>query len=277
MGSFYIHPNFIDNLNLRIVAGENFLDYNRTQVEKSIIINEKAVEKLGFASAEEAVGSIVDLRNKDEGILIAGVVNDFQHRLPMFEDEIGPMVFRNKEGQFSYLNIKTDRSDLNQFVAEIDAAWAEIDPAHPMEYTFFDDQIAGTFEILSDVIAIIGFFAFMSITIACLGLLGIATYTVERRVKEVGIRKVMGAGEYDITFLLSRGFLKLLLISIIIASPLVYFVNNLWLQNFANRIDYGFGTIFLGTMIMLVLGLLTIGSQTWKASKSNPVDTLRME
>ncbi|MCK5103756.1 MAG: ABC transporter permease, partial [Cyclobacteriaceae bacterium] len=120
-------------------------------------------------------------------------------------------------------------------------------------------------------------FAFLSITIACLGLLGIATYTAERRTKEVGIRKVLGAGEFKIAFLLSKGFIKMLLISIVIASPLVYFLNNMWLQNFSNRIDYGFGTIFLGTLIMLTLGILTIGSQTLRASKANPADTLRME
>ena len=87
----------------------------------------------------------------------------------------------------------------------------------------------------------------------------------------------MGAGEMAITLLLSKGFLKMLLISIIIASPLAYYLNNLWLQNFANRIDNGFGIIFTGSLIMLLLGMFTIGSQTMRASKSNPADTLRME
>ena len=277
LGSFYIHPNFINNLDLEIVAGQNFKEYNRSDVENSIIINEAAVSKLGFSSSEEAAGSIVDLKDKEEGIRIAGIVKDFRHRLPMFDEEIGPMVFRNKEGQFSYINIKTNTADLNSLLAEIEKIWAEVDPAHPLEYSFFDDQIAATFQLLSDIIAIIGFFAFMSITIACLGLLGIATYTVERRIKEVGIRKVMGAGERSIVLLLSKGFFKLLLISILIASPLVYFVNNMWLQNFANRIDYGFGIIFTGSMIMLLLGVITISSQTLRISRSNPTDILRME
>lgn len=277
MGSFYIHPNFIDILELEIVAGKNFTTYNKSNIEHSIIINEAAVTSLGFNSSIEAVGSIVELKGKDQNIMIAGVVNDFRHRLPMFEEEIGPMVFRNAEGQFSYLTLKTNAGDLKSLVNDIEKKWAEIDPAHPLEYSFFDEQMATTFEILTDVIAIVGFFAFMSITIACLGLLGMATYTVERRIKEVGIRKVMGAGEYTITLLLSKGFMKMLFISIIIASPLVYFFNDLWLQNFANKINYGFGTIFTGSMIMLILGILTIGSQTWSASKSNPVDTLRNE
>ena len=225
----------------------------------------------------DAVGSIVEMIGKDQSIAIVGVVKDFRHRLPMFDEEIGPMVFRNAKGKFSYINLKVNSNDLESIVSDIEKKWAKIDPVHPIEYSFFDNQMTSNYQILSDVIAIIGFFAFMSITIACLGLLGIATYTVERRLKEIGIRKVMGAGELNITYQLSKGFIKLLIVSILIATPLVYFINNLWLQNFANRISFGFGTIFIGTVIMLILGGLTIGSQTLRASKTNPSDILRNE
>jgi putative ABC transport system permease protein len=277
MGSFFIHPNFIDNLDLEIIAGKNFDSYNRTDIEKSIIINEAAVVSLGFDTPNDAVGSSVEMIGKEESIVIAGIVKDFRHRLPMFDEDIGPMVFRNAKDNFSYINLKVSSNDLQALVSNIEKKWAEIDPVHPMEYSFFDDQMTSNYQILSDVIAIIGFFAFMSITIACLGLLGISTYTVERRLKEIGIRKVMGAGELNITYELSKGFFKLLIVSILIAVPLVYFINNLWLQNFANRISFGFGTIFIGTLIMLILGGITIGSKTWRASKANPSDILRNE
>ena len=277
MGSFFIHPNFIDILELNIIAGSNFKSYNNSEIEHSIIINEAAVTELGFNSPNHAIGETIELKGKDQNLSIVGVVSDFRHRLPMFDEKIGPVVLRNAAGNFSYINVKTNTSDLKGLVTSLEKSWARIDPAHAFEYTFFDQQMASTFQILTDVIAIVGFFAFMSITIACLGLLGIATYTVERRIREVGIRKVMGAGEYNLALLLSRGFIKLLLISILIASPLVYFANDLWLQNIANRINYGFGIIFTGSMIMLVLGIITIGSQTLRASRSNPVDTLRME
>ena len=210
-------------------------------------------------------------------VTIAAVVKNFQFRLPMFDDKIGPMVFRNGPGHFSYINLKVNNADLKPVVANLESKWAEIDPVHEFRYSYFDEQMANNYQLLTDIISVIGFFAFISISIACLGLLGIATYTVERRVKEVGIRKVLGAGELRIAYLLSGSFLKILLIAIAIASPLVYFINNLWLQEFANRIDYGFGTIFTGAMIMLMLGILTIGSQTWRISKTNPADTLRTE
>ena len=197
--------------------------------------------------------------------------------MQMFDDKIGPMVFRNGPDHFSYINLKVNNADLKPVVASLGSKWAEIDPVHEFRYSYFDEQMANNYQLLTDIISVIGFFAFISISIACLGLLGIATYTVERRVKEVGIRKVLGAGELRIAFLLSGSFLKILLIAIAIASPLVYFLNNLWLQEFANRIDYGFGTIFAGAMIMLLLGILTIGSQTWRISKTNPADKLRTE
>jgi putative ABC transport system permease protein len=210
-------------------------------------------------------------------ITITGVVKNFMFRLPMIDEQIGPMVFRNGPGHFSYINLKVQNADMTNVVTALKQKWGEIDPVHNLEYSYFDEQMANNYQILTDLISVIGFFAFLSISIACLGLLGIATYTVERRIREVGIRKVFGAGEYRIVFLLSSGFIKMLLISIAIASPLVYFINNLWLQEFSHRINYGFATIFSGAMIMLLLGVLTIGSQTWRISRTNPAQTLRTE
>lgn len=277
MGSIYAHPNFMDNIGLEIVSGQNFSEYNASNTEKSIVINESAVEKLGFESANDAIGEIVEIQGLDQNVQIAGVVKNFRFRMPWIEENIGPFIFRNGPNHFTYVNVKVNTKDMRGVVNEIEKRWAEIDPVHSFEYSYFDEQMARSYQLLSDVISIVGFFAFLSISIACLGLLGIATYTAERRVKEVGIRKVLGAGEFTIAFLLSKSFIKMLLISILIASPLVYFLNNMWLQNVSNKIDYGFGTIFLGTLIMLVLGILTIGSQTLRASKANPADTLRME
>lgn len=104
-----------------------------------------------------------------------------------------------------------------------------------------------------------------------------AIYTTERRTKEVGIRKVLGATDLTVALLLSEQFLKLLAISILISAPMSYFINNLWLQHFPNRVEFGFGTVFTGSVGLLVLGLLTIGSQTLRASRKNPVDSLKME
>lgn len=277
MGSFYVHPGFIENLELEIISGMNFSEYNRSKTETSVIINETAVRDLGFQTPDEIVGKLVEVEGLENMLTVAGVVKNFQFRMPLFDDKIGPMVFRNAPGHFSYVNLKVQATDLKPVVGALKEKWSEIDPVHDFEFSYFDEQMANTYQLLTDVISVIGFFAFLSISIACLGLLGIATYTVERRIKEVGIRKVLGAGEYRIVYLLSSSFIKMLLISIVIASPLVYFANDLWLQEFSHRINYGFGTIFSGAMIMLALGILTVGSQTWRISRTNPADTLRTE
>jgi putative ABC transport system permease protein len=162
-------------------------------------------------------------------------------------------------------------------MSKLESQWKKIDPIHPFKYEFFDQQLQSTHQAIFDVVSILGFIAFLAIVIACLGLLGMAIYTAERKTKEVGIRKILGAEELSIALLLSKGFLKMLLLSILIGAPLSYFVNNFWLQKFPNRVEFGVGTVLLGTIVLLALGLLTIGSQTLRASKSNPVDALKME
>jgi putative ABC transport system permease protein len=131
--------------------------------------------------------------------------------------------------------------------------------------------------MLVDVVYIIGFIAFLAVTIACLGMLGMATYTAERKMKEVAIRKVLGAEDFRIALLLSKGFLGILFLSVLIGAPLSYLLNNLWLQNFPNRVDFGLGTVVLGAIILLTLGVITISSQTIRASRSKPVKSLRSE
>jgi putative ABC transport system permease protein len=162
-------------------------------------------------------------------------------------------------------------------MSSLESRWKKIDPLHPFKYEFFDEQLQATHQAIFDLVSILGFIAFLAIVIACLGLLGMATYTAERKTKEVGIRKILGAKELSIAVLLSKGFLKMLFVSILIGAPLTYFVNNLWLQKLPNRVEFGVGTVLFGTVILLVLGLITVGSQTLRASRSNPVDALKVE
>jgi putative ABC transport system permease protein len=148
---------------------------------------------------------------------------------------------------------------------------------HPFKYEFFDQELAATNQGIFDVVSVLGFLAFLAVTISCLGLLGMATYTTERRRKEVGIRKVLGAADLGIALLLSREFLKMLALAVALGVPLTYGINALWLQHFPNRVPFGAGTLGLGTGILLGLGLLTIASQTLRAARSKPVDALRAE
>jgi putative ABC transport system permease protein len=186
------------------------------------------------------------------------------------------MIFNNPR-HFEYLNVKVSTSNMPALIAALQEKWKTLDPTHPMMYEFYDDQLAGTHRAILDVVSILGFISFLAIVIACLGLLGMATYMTERRLKEVGIRKVLGAADWGITMLLSTSFLKVLGISVVIGAPLSYFLSNFWLEFIPNRVEFGFGTVLTATMVLLTLGLITVGSQTIKASRTKPIDTLKEE
>jgi putative ABC transport system permease protein len=274
-GILLTDDNFIGNLGLKIIAGKNLPKAGESS-DRLIVVNKEAVEKLGYKYPAEIIGEVFETKWGKESLEVIGVVEDFRYKLLVNSHDIGPLVLRNQPN-FMYINVKVISEDLMGTVAKMEERWKHIDPIHPFKYEFFDDQLATTHQGILDIVSILGFIAFLSVVIACLGMLGMAMYTAERKKKEIGIRKVLGAETLKIAFLLSREFLKVLMIAISIGAPLSYALNNLWLQKLPNRVDFGFGTVFLGTLVLLTLGLITIGSQTLRASKSNPVDSLKMD
>lgn len=268
--------NFIDNLELNIIAGRN-LPATAKSTEHFILVNETAAKSFGYEESSEIVGQVFLMENADEPVEVIGVIEDFYFQSAMTADKIGPLMLQNQPDEFTYANVKIASGDLRNTIANLESKWENMDPVHPFKYQFFDEQVAALNQALGDLLSILGFMAFLAVTIACLGLLGMAMYTTERRRKEIGIRKVLGAADAKIVFTLSKEFLKMLVISILIAAPLSYFANNAWLQNFPNRVEFGFGTVFFGSVILLMLGLITIGSQTLRAAGANPVDSIRME
>ena len=270
-----VDANFVNNLGLTIVAGQNLPGDGNA--DRFILVNKTGAIELGYDFPSEIIGQVLEVGSYTEPVEVIGVMEDFRFQTPVMEDKTGPLIFRNQPEHFSYLNVKVASNDLKGTLARLEQKWKSIDPVHPFKYQFFDEQLVNVNRWLGDIVYIIGFIAFLAIIIACLGLLGMAIYTTERRTREVAIRKVMGAADNGIVLLLSKQFLKLLLISITISAPLSYFINNLWLQTFPNRVDFGFGTVLLGTMILLLLGLVTIGSQTIIASKRNPAESLKLE
>ena len=270
-----VDTSFIRNLGLRLVAGRNLRAEGKPG--QGVVVNEAAVQALGYAYPSDMIGQLLEVAAYEEPVEVVGVLEDFKFQTPVMEDGIGPLLFRYQPDQFSYLNVKIAVGDVGGTLAKLAAVWQRVDPVHPFQYQFFDDQLVKVNQWLGDLVAVIGFIASLAIIIACLGLLGMATYTAERRTKEVGIRKVLGAGEFNLALLLSRGFLTTLTVSVALGAPLSYFVNTLWLQNFPNRVDFGLTVVLGGSLILLVLGLLTIGSQTLRVARRNPVDTLRNE
>lgn len=258
---------------LKLMAGENFAEKEEFIREKSILINEKAAEALGFKNISSAVGKTVWL-NDSTPVEVSGVIKDFYDQGAA--RRITPLMLRNKSDAFNYLNIEVNAADKDQVIKQISAVWNKLNPHTPFAYEWLDKKIANR-EDQADAYATMGFLAFITVSIASLGLLGLVVYTVETRQKEISIRKVVGASVNQLMFLLSNGFLKLLVISGLIAMPAGYILSFLFLQNFANRVPFGSGTLLLGFLFLLSIGLFTILSQTYKASSQNPVKNLRNE
>ncbi len=277
-----IDHNFINNLSFEIIAGSDFNQELIDENKRFIVVNEATANKFGYENINDIVGekfSTVNRTNSegnaDEIVEVIGIVKDFHHDI--FQDQIGPFMFTYNPEEYRYLNIKVSGQNLNETIAFLEGKWKELDKIHTFQYQFFDEQLADSQGIFSDVLSIVGFVSLIAIMIAGMGLLGMATYSAETKIKEIGIRKVLGASVRGILFKISKGYIYLLVIAIVIASPIAYYVNNAWLQFFAIRINFSVWILLFGVLLLLTLGLLAIGSQTLKAAMTNPANTLRDE
>jgi putative ABC transport system permease protein len=268
--------HFLSNMGLKLVAGRGLLPPGPLAA-RHIVVNEALTRAFGYRYPAEIVGHRLQSPWNDSSYVVAGVVQDFHMRMILGNEVIDPMYLYSDADNFQYVNLQIATGDIRGTMAKIGDRWKVIDPVHALKYSFFSDDLANQSQGIFDVVSILGFIAMLAVTIACLGMLGMATYTTERRRKEVGIRKVLGAGDLANALLLSREFLVILSIAIAIAAPLSYILNTLWLRKFPNRVEFGWGTVLLGTAVVLGLGLITIGSQTVRASRANPVESLRTE
>jgi putative ABC transport system permease protein len=272
---FSVDESYIDNIGLKLVAGSNFRPKDIRKDFDKIIINEKMVEKLNFPSSIDAVNQEVIVDDSLRYTVI-GVLQDYNHQAMV--SAIEPMALMPNDEEFHMLQIKYNQQNKDETLSNLQAAWSTINPTKKIDYQYFSDEIRMFYDLLfSDLVDVVGLISFLAITIACLGLLGMATFTTETKLKEVSIRKVLGATNQNIVLQLSKGFISLLAIAIVIAIPASYYINNLWLEIMAYRVDINFGVIAFSTFILVILGILTIGSQTLRATFTNPVDTLRNE
>jgi putative ABC transport system permease protein len=276
MRDFIVDNNYIDNIGLSFIAGSNFDPSLQGDHERHIILNEKALSFFGFADPVSAMGQSVFV-NDSVMLTVIGVVKDFNFRPLNYE--IGPLALRYNTSQLDWLSVKVLPNQQNSVMASVESIWKKLDPVHPFEGMMMDDQIDGAYESAGffDILNIVGYISFLTISMACMGMLGMAMYSSQTRIKEIGVRKVMGASSGQITMLLSQSFILLMGMALIPGIPLAWLLGDQFLSMYAYKTSISLPLILAGVGIVVLAGLITIGSQTWRAASSNPVDSLRHE
>lgn len=265
----HVSGNYCENLEIELLAGQSFPENGNTQREQFVIINEQASKRMGFATPQTAIGQSITIDTL--ALSIIGVTEDFHHDNIWFEP-IQPFAFRQKTGSFRNANIQLSDNYSSETFTEIKEIWNRLSPDQPIFSFLVSDRIYHMTKFFRMGSQIIGFIGLLTIVISCLGLLGMVIYATESRIKEVGIRKVLGASPADIIWKLSKSFLFLLGVAVLIGLPITLIVANLWLQNFFLRIQIGIGIPLLGIAFLLSLGMLTVLSQTYLAARRNPVE-----
>jgi putative ABC transport system permease protein len=275
----YVDENFISVHDLTLLAGDNFKKSPSGKVDDAgVIINQKLLKWMNLKDPRDAIGSEITLDGNK--VKVIGVIKDFHHSTinnPV--DNFALRYFGDLPASWGgVLNLKVQSEDVPSMMTKIDYAWKNVDPVHPLEAQFYDEKIKDAYDELSAMIRIVGFLAFLAISIASMGLLGMVVFTTETRLKEIGIRKVLGASEGNLILMMSRSFLFLLALASAIAIPSAYFLfDQLIFERISYRAPLGIVDLFAGTFMVLSIAVIAISSQTLKVARINPATTLRSE
>jgi putative ABC transport system permease protein len=267
--------DFAKTMGIEIVQGRYFSrDYPSDTM--SVVVNETAIKIMDL---KDPIGKrVITVGNPDPArstFRIIGVMKDFHYE--SLHQKIRPMIMFLNRGQTAFLPIRIRTTDFAGSISTIEKLWKKFVPDKPLEYYFLNDNFDQLYRAEHKTSQIFTTFSVISIFIACLGLLGLASFTAERRTKEIGIRKVMGASTSGIIFLLSKEFIKWVLIANIIAWPIAFYIMNSWLEDFAYRIGFPYWILIASALIAMLIAIITVISQALKAANSNPIKSLRYE
>ncbi len=272
-----VDHDYLKTMKLELIAGRNFSDEFPSDQNNSILVNESAVKRFGW---ENAIGKkITELTANNPTKTVIGVVNDF-HYAPLYF-EIDPLIIENEEDsedhRINYFLVSIAPTDINKSIDYIQSILENENSLIPYEFFFLDDEFNNIYHSEMRLSRIFSYFTTIAILLACLGLFGLAAYTAEQRTREIGIRKVLGATVNSIVFMLTREFIKWVLLANIVAWPIIYYAMNKWLQNFAYHINMSWWIFVLSGMMALVIALLTVSYQAVRVATANPVESLRYE
>ncbi len=275
--------NYVKTLGLRIIAGRDFSANMSTDVSEAFIINETAVKEFGFGTPAAAIGQPIswnewvpaDKSNPVKKGKVIGVVADFNYK--SLHEKVAASVIQLYPQVAFNVAVKLKPTDLKNSLAYISNIWNKFSPIYPLDYKFMDESYGEMYKSEQKLSDLLWIFAIMAIIVGCMGLFGLAAFSAEQRTKEIGIRKILGAGVWNITGLLSKKFLMLVLVASLIAFPIAWWAMNSWLKDFPYRITMNWWIFGIAAAVALAVALATISYQAIKAALANPVKSLRTE
>ncbi|TLV03039.1 ABC transporter permease [Dyadobacter luticola] len=266
--------DYLATMGMQMLEGRNFSKEYGTD-STAIILNETAAKEFGWQN--KALDKQISRRDNQGNVAtfhVIGIVKDFHFK--SLHERITPLVMTLSKGG-GWMIVKTKNREVSGLLAKMDQEWKSFKPDFPFTYTFMDERYNDTYKAEQKTGQILGTFAGLTIFVACMGLFGLAIFTAEQRTKEIGVRKVLGASVTGIVALLSKDFMKLVGIAIVLALPLAYWLMERWLQDFQYKIEISWWMLALASIISVAIALFTVSFQSIKAALTNPVDSLRAE
>lgn len=285
--TLHVKYNFLETYDIELLAGRSFSRDYPSDPNKAILINEAMLTQIDAETPREAVGKqfyYTTAENERELFQVIGVVEDFNYT--SIKKEISPLVINLVTGErptvrnIEFATVKLAGGNIKQGIDDLRSVWKEVNHIDPFTYYFHDKKLQEIYKSESQMSSVASLFSLLCVFVACLGLFGLASYTASRRTKEIGIRKTLGATVPNIVALLSKDYIKLIVISNIIAWPVIYYLALQWIQDFPYRINLGWNVagVFLGvTLVTMIFGLLTVSYQSIRAALQNPVKSIHRE
>ncbi|MFV1883327.1 MAG: ABC transporter permease [Balneola sp.] len=272
---YFVDEQIIPTLGFELVAGRNFSEDRPSDETESIIVNEALVSALGWEN--DPIGKLLPWKGQDNPSTVIGVVKDFHFQ--SLEVEIQPMLMHmdHSQGGVASIAVKIEPGMIGETLPQLEEKWGEISPHRPFNFWFLDDAVASQYADYQRWLQIMGAATFIAILIACLGLFGLAGLTAVNKTKEIGIRKVLGAGIDQIILLFNKDIVLLIVISMLIAAPASWYIMEQWLSDFSYRISINAGVFVISTIVALLLAVVTVSYHSVKAALANPVDSLKSE
>ncbi len=275
LAAINIDFDYMSTFGINILQGRDFNRSIPVDSTQSIMLNEQAARELNML--EDPIGRIIQINMGGNWVdkKIIGLVADvnFEPLQRKTESTFYGPVF----GAYSYLYVRLKPGDQRQAIDHINTTWNQFAPQQPFEYSFLDSDLNELYASEEQLSEVVIFFAILAILIACLGLFGLASFATEQRIKEIGVRKVLGASVTQVLLLLSKDFVVLILIAFVVAAPVSYYLTDWWLQDFAFKVNMGWLTFFLAGVMAVMIALITVGYKAVNAARSNPVKALRFE